>query len=357
MKHLELVQDSFTQEHFDKQAVENKPYVAYSIKDNQVIYTIIPNEDGAMYTVYRVVKKDIPSIEYNAVDLGLPSGLKWADRNVGATSVEDQGYCFQWGGTEGFTLDGKYEITKNEFSERIWTSLINMTGVTNKEQLKQVFLEQMDFELTDDNVIDIFFIMFYGYDSDLPTDLAGTLGFGFVVDGNFDYESYFDTDKESGYDENGIPISFKKYHMGENGLTTLAPEDDAATIHMGYEWRIPTIEDFEELVNNTTLTFIDLQGNEYSKEDAENGAILDGNLKGFKLTGVNSNSMFIPINGGCAMNLYTSPSTGFWSSTLTAHSAANALYFSGIDYNVSEMIVSRYEGTAIRGVKPKSLIQ
>lgn len=34
-----------------------------------------------------------------AVDLGLPSGLLWADRNLGATSPEDFGYYFAWGET------------------------------------------------------------------------------------------------------------------------------------------------------------------------------------------------------------------------------------------------------------------
>ena len=33
------------------------------------------------------------------IDLGLPSGLKWAKCNVGATSETDYGYYFQWGST------------------------------------------------------------------------------------------------------------------------------------------------------------------------------------------------------------------------------------------------------------------
>lgn len=36
-----------------------------------------------------------------AVDLGLPSGLKWANMNIGATSVTDYGLYFAWGGTVG----------------------------------------------------------------------------------------------------------------------------------------------------------------------------------------------------------------------------------------------------------------
>ena len=38
--------------------------------------------------------------EYEYVDLGLPSGLKWATMNVGATSEADYGSYFQWGDIE-----------------------------------------------------------------------------------------------------------------------------------------------------------------------------------------------------------------------------------------------------------------
>ena len=38
--------------------------------------------------------------EYEYVDLGLPSGLKWAKCNVGATNETDYGYYFQWGDIE-----------------------------------------------------------------------------------------------------------------------------------------------------------------------------------------------------------------------------------------------------------------
>ncbi|MBR1838875.1 MAG: hypothetical protein IJ786_04885 [Bacteroidaceae bacterium] len=34
-----------------------------------------------------------------AVDLGLPSGTRWADRNVGADKPQDAGYLFAWGET------------------------------------------------------------------------------------------------------------------------------------------------------------------------------------------------------------------------------------------------------------------
>ena len=46
-----------------------------------------------------------PTSSYVAVDLGLPSGLLWADRNVGATSPEDAGLYFAWGDTVGYTAE------------------------------------------------------------------------------------------------------------------------------------------------------------------------------------------------------------------------------------------------------------
>lgn len=44
--------------------------------------------------------EDDSSSGAKAVDLGLPSGTKWADRNVGASSPEDYGDYFAWGETK-----------------------------------------------------------------------------------------------------------------------------------------------------------------------------------------------------------------------------------------------------------------
>ena len=52
--------------------------------------------------------KCLPKLEdpyngYEYVDLGLPSGLKWATCNVGANSPEQAGLYFAWGETTGYT--------------------------------------------------------------------------------------------------------------------------------------------------------------------------------------------------------------------------------------------------------------
>ena len=44
-------------------------------------------------------------IEYEAIDLGLPSGTLWAKKNIGAETEEDAGLYFQWGDIQGYTAE------------------------------------------------------------------------------------------------------------------------------------------------------------------------------------------------------------------------------------------------------------
>jgi hypothetical protein len=46
--------------------------------------------------VINTVKGDSTYMGYQYVDLGLPSGLLWATRNVGATSDTDFGNYYMW---------------------------------------------------------------------------------------------------------------------------------------------------------------------------------------------------------------------------------------------------------------------
>jgi uncharacterized protein (TIGR02145 family) len=63
-------------------ATINKPAVSWVVEDNEV-----------KYDPY------VPPY----VDLGLPSGTKWARMNVGAESETDTGLYFQWGDISGYT--------------------------------------------------------------------------------------------------------------------------------------------------------------------------------------------------------------------------------------------------------------
>ena len=57
-----------------------------------------------------------PIAESTAVDLGLPSGLKWAAGNVGAKNPEDYGLYFAWGETVGYTA-AQVKAGERAFSE------------------------------------------------------------------------------------------------------------------------------------------------------------------------------------------------------------------------------------------------
>ena len=324
-KYLELVEGSFTQEHLNKQN-NQKPYVAYSIKDDKVIYTIIPNEGGTMYTVYRVVSKDISNYTYNMVDLGL--SVKWADKNVGATSPEEYGSYFQWGDTNAYTYDGAGKVTAAELAET----------------LNLLFGSAFDTEITADNVHEIL-TMILGEDPGYDLSILGS-SFCISIDKLFNWDTYFDT-TDSGN-------TFTKYN-NKGGLTVLESNDDAAAVHMSSEWRMPTYEEIRELKNNTTQTFIDIQGNEYSEEEAENGAISEGNLKGVKFTGSNGNSIFIPAAGYCTESLLYGGGIAsvLWSSSLEDSFDDNARHLAFMHDGL--IVVGGYNyrrfGYSIRGVK------
>ena len=52
--------------------------------------------------------------EEGVVDLGLPSGTLWADKNVGAESPEDYGLYFAWG-DEGYAYDSGHDFDEETY--------------------------------------------------------------------------------------------------------------------------------------------------------------------------------------------------------------------------------------------------
>ena len=196
---------------------------------------------------------------YAYVDLGLPSGLKWATCNVGATAPEEYGDYFAWGETEPKT---------------------NYSWSTYK----------------------------YGSASTELTKYCTKAIYG------------------------------KNFFVDEK--TTLDPEDDAATVNWGGNWRMPTRENLDELLDNCKLIWITVNG-----------------IEGYKVTASNGNSIFLPAAGYIYEDV--SRSVGFdgqyWSSSLDSgnqnnndnafdfafkSSFANAPYYHG----------SRYCGRSVRAV-------
>jgi len=122
-----------------------------------------------------------------AVDLGLPSGTKWANMNVGASKPEDYGLFFAWGETKGYSSS----ILDKEFNES-----------------ENVYIA--------------------------------------YTDRSFDWATYkFSPD--NWIQPNRRPLNFKKYN---NYGDILEAEDDVATANWSSKWRMPTHAEWQELARN-----------------------------------------------------------------------------------------------------------
>ena len=119
-----------------------------------------------------------------------------------------------------------------------------------------------------------------------------------------------------------------------NGI--LAKEYDAATQIMGSDWRMPTRTEWQELIDNTT--------NEWTQVNGVNGR---------KFTASNGNSIFIPAAGGCSDGSVNS--VGYcgnvWSSSLNTSNPYFAWYLGFTSGNCRVNDDGRYNGRAVRGVR------
>ena len=146
---------------------------------------------------------------------------------------------------------------------------------------------------------------------------------------------------------NGSGSTLTKYcnnsSYGYNGftdnLTTLLPEDDVATANWGSDWRMPTKEEWQELLDNTTVTWT-----------TQNG------VYGRLFTASNGNSLFLPAGGDRSGNgLYNAGRCGhFWSSSLNMDDPDSAwrFYLDSGGYYVSSDV--RDSGRSVRLVRPAS---
>ena len=194
--------------------------------------------------------------QYEYVDLGLPSGLKWAKCNVGAEKETDYGDYFMWGST----------ISNN----------------------------------------------------DTPCDWEHAPFNGGASSYN---ETYFNQVKDT---------------VCPNGV--LAKEYDAASHIMGGDWRMPTKAEIQELIDYTT--------NEWFTNYNGTG------VNGWKFTGSNGNSIFIPAAGDRSGSWFANQGDhgNVWSSSLYTLDPYYAwgLYFYSDGCNVIGLYC--YGGRSVRGV-------
>ena len=194
--------------------------------------------------------------KYKAIDLGLPSGLKWADRNVGAEKETDYGLYFQWGDTVGYA----------DTSHSTWKT----------------------------------------------------------CPGNGGNDTY-----------NARSISTWDAENLSGGL--LKPEVDAATVNMGSNWRMPTREDFGELISNTNYEYTEING-----------------VKGGKFINKNDSSkyIFLPFAGLAAEGSFEDQGIGgnIWSSSVYSDSPVNAYGVGTVESGYGGIVGIRYYALSVRGV-------
>ena len=136
---------------------------------------------------------------------------------------------------------------------------------------------------------------------------------------------YWSTYKYCMGEKNTFTKYCNNFLYGINGftdnLTTLLPEDDAATINWGNGWHIPTKEQWQELCDNTTSTWT-----------TQNG------INGRLFTASNGQCLFLPASGSYwgRERIGIGVDGDYWSSSLNIDYPGDAWYFgfSSNDYGI-----------------------
>ena len=123
----------------------------------------------------------------------------------------------------------------------------------------------------------------------------------------------------------------------------LAPQDDAARANWGGEWRMPTADEYEELINPDNCKW------EWTTQNGVNG---------YKVTGKKTgNSIFLPITGFryYAKTQFRAISGIYWSSSLYTSNPNKAwcleFNFSDVDVHYGDLSSNRFSGRCVRAVQ------
>ena len=301
--------------------------------------------DGVYYDVLTLKKTSIPVITYGEVDLGLPSGLKWADRNVGAENPWDNGAYFSWGSTSGVSISGTDKWIEDDLI-RIY--LIELEGVP-ADTVTQETIDAVKLQ----------------FGENIKTIIENYLTeYSLISGATFDWETapYY-----SGVDDEGKHL-FSKYN-GTDGLTVLEASDDAAKANMGSDWRMPTSAETLELVQNTVHYYIGEDGSIVAGPFDHTTNYSDKGLDVSKLRSIcfvkkgeefnydnRTNFIEFPFAGFCSGSLlgYEGLVGYVWSSSVDEDYAelARHMFFSSDGYLLGGYYGhSRYGGRSVRGVR------
>ena len=159
----------------------------------------------------------------------------------------------------------------------------------------------------------------------------------------------------------GSATKFSKYNASDS-KKVLDPEDDAAHINMGGNWRMPTVDECKELCLNTDIYLVPTDGEEIQGTAQEySGSVMinwtpqaEGTLKGVKFykKGDKQTYMFVPAtgdaNGGSMQSV--GQGGGLWSSSLNSSDVQGAWNFGFLAYGGGVSYGDRYVGLPVRGV-------
>ena len=221
--------DLYTQEGLDTLVAWVSPEGLVTAKraGTTKIQAQMENDDGDFHVDCYVT---VGEPEY--VDLGLSSGRKWAKCNIGATRPEEFGNFYAWGETK----------TKRAF---YWSTYPYCGNP----------IDNPDPENSDDS---------------LHHELGSNGKPNLIL---FKYNT--ERDYSSPPKDNGPDM-----------LTVLEPEDDAATAHWGEDWRMPTQQDWLDLLNEYDTTY------EWVVENGIGGLRVTSKMPGYE-----GNSIFLPAAG------------------------------------------------------------
>lgn len=213
-----------------------------------------------------------------AVDLGLPSGAKWAPWNVGASRPSEPGGYFAWGET---TAD------KRNANGEPWYYWDNYKFISDRSgDPDDMWMRINKYQIDD------------GQD--------GTyICYGFIFNRN--------GKKSFEHADDAATADWFDLVFVADGKTTLVSEDDAATANWGRQWKMPTLEQFHEI--------LDPENCSWDWKNRTNGTA------SYVITSVrNGNCLFIPATG-CRLkaDLDRIGFRGFyWSSDLCEGNIRNA---------------------------------
>ena len=242
--------------------------------------TVIYGDTSVDYNPY------VPAPAIEMVDLGLPSGLKWATMNVGANSVTDAGLYFQWGDTQGYSPD---QIGDGE---------------------GQKYFDWEDYKYAE-------------------LDTSGSNGSG------------------SGSGSGEIYYKMTKYNEID-GKTVLEPEDDAAYQATNGALRMPTEAEINELLNTTYVT--NAWVNNYNGSDVNGRlftSVSNGNTLFFPALGFCENDSL--VYRGSDGRVWSSSIYPEYSYTEGFAYARQLLFVLGTGFVGNSYIYRRY-GLCVRGV-------